>query len=264
MTGAKLNNYSQVDTNILELQLTQDANFKGKHLVSLTNYDNTALPAIAAGSIVEVNGALFEFDTEEAIGGSPSNGTVYIVIIPSTTTCTAQFTNTAPTWNDSKQGFYGTGGSANYRYLEYLLSKSGTSWTKFKITYDDNILIDSIIANTSNSTISNIGTINISGTIQKNGEDILGFSTGGETLYLTHYIINTNTSGNGSTAHGLTNPATNNTIKNLYANSYITASGAGSTRYGADYTKITWDNTNITVTSGAVSSTYRIILIYEA
>jgi hypothetical protein len=129
MAGNIINTYTQLDTDILALQLTSDANFVGKHNISLTNYNTTGVPAIAAGSIIECNGALFEFTADEAVTGTPSNGTVYIQIIPSTTTCTAAFTNTAPTWSDSKQGWYGTGGQANYRYVEYLITKSAASYS---------------------------------------------------------------------------------------------------------------------------------------
>lgn len=153
MAGTIINTYTQLDTDILALQLTSDASFVGKHNVSLTNYNTTGLPAIAAGSIIEVSGALYEFTSDEAITGSPSNGTVYIQIIPGATTCTAAFTNTAPTWNDSKQGFYGTNTAANYRYLEYKMTKSGTSYgNKQRITYDDNLSLDNLTANTITAT----------------------------------------------------------------------------------------------------------------
>lgn len=135
MAGAKVNNYSQVDSNILELQLTTDKTFKGYHQLTLTNYDNTTVPAIAAGSATEVNGALYKFDSEEAISttdpvtsATVADGTVYVCIVPGTTTCTAAFTATAPTWSDSKQGWYGTGGQANYRYAEFICHKSSTSY----------------------------------------------------------------------------------------------------------------------------------------
>ena len=135
MAGDKVNNYSQVDSDILALQLTTDKTFKGYHQLTLTNYDNTTVPAIAAGSAIECNGALYKFDTEEAISttdpvtsAAVADGTVYVVIVPGATTCTAAFTATAPTWSDSKQGWYGTGGQANYRYIEYVCQKSGTSY----------------------------------------------------------------------------------------------------------------------------------------
>ena len=126
MAGSLVSNYSQSDSNILEMQLTLDQTRKGKHQVSLTNYYNTSLPAIAAGSVIEVNGALYKFASEDAITGSPSDGTVYIYIDPAT--ITAVFTNTAPTWSDSKSGWYGTTTTANCRYLEYIVFKDLTSW----------------------------------------------------------------------------------------------------------------------------------------
>ena len=139
MTGAKVNNYAQDDSNILELQLTTDKTFKGYHQLTLTEYDTTTVPAIAAGSAIECNGALYKFDTEEAISttdpvtsATVADGTVYVCIVPGTTTCTAAFTATAPTWSDSKQGWYGTGGQANHRYSEYVIYKSSTSYSKQK------------------------------------------------------------------------------------------------------------------------------------
>jgi len=135
MSGTKINNYSQLDSNILELQLTSDQSFKGKHQVSLTNYDNTSLPAVAAGSVIEVNGALYKFASEEAITGSPSDGTVYIYIDPAT--ITAVFTNTAPTWSDSKQGWYGTTTTANCRYVAVLWKASTTYYFKHLVTARD-------------------------------------------------------------------------------------------------------------------------------
>jgi hypothetical protein len=143
MAGDKVNTYANDDTNILALQLTTDKTFKGYHQLTLTNYDNTTVPAIAAGSAIEVNGALYKFDSEEAISttdpvtsAAVADGTVYVCIIPGATTCTAAFTATAPTWSDSKQGWYGTGGSANYRYVEIVIIKYATSYSKDK-TYSN-------------------------------------------------------------------------------------------------------------------------------
>lgn len=138
MPGSKINDYSIGDSNIQSVMLTLDKALKGFHQVSLTNYNTTDESAIAAGSVVEVNGALYKFDSDESITGSPSDGTVYIYLVPSGDTITAAYTNTAPTWSDSKQGWYGTGGNANYRYLEfiiYLLSSSYIYKDVFKPLY---------------------------------------------------------------------------------------------------------------------------------
>lgn len=136
MSGTLINTYSQLDSDILAVQLTLDASRIGYHAVSLTNYDSTSESAIAAGSQIEVGGALYKFESEESITGSPSDGTVYIMIVPSGTTCTAEYTNTVPAWSDSKQGYYGTGASANYRYLEFALTKTGSTWEKDVLSRD--------------------------------------------------------------------------------------------------------------------------------
>ena len=139
MAGDKVNTYAQDDSDILALQLTTDKTFKGYHQLTLTEYGTTTVPAIAAGSAIECNGALYKFDTEEAISttdpvtsSTVADGTVYVCIIPDTTTATAAFTATAPTWSDSKQGWYGTGGQVNYRYTEYVIYKLTASYSKQK------------------------------------------------------------------------------------------------------------------------------------
>ena len=137
MSGSKINDYSIGDSNIQSVMLTLDKAFKGFHQVSLTNYNTTSESAIAAGSVVEVNGAFYKFDSDESITGSPSDGTVYIYLVPSCYTVTAAYTNDAPTWSDSKQGWYGTGASANYRYIGGV-TKNSTDWTYKFILIDKN------------------------------------------------------------------------------------------------------------------------------
>ena len=130
MAGAKVNNYSIGDSNIESVMLTTDQIYKGKSQISLTEMSTTTVPKIAAGSWIENNGTLFKFDSDETLTGSPSDGIVYIRIVPSTTTCTAELTNTAPTWSDSKQGWYGTSTYANYRYLPFWMVKSSAVYWK--------------------------------------------------------------------------------------------------------------------------------------
>jgi hypothetical protein len=130
MAGSQINSYAIGDVNLTSVMTTLDATRIGFCAVSLTNYATTGVPAIAAGSKIEVDGALFKFDAEEAIGGSPSNGTVYIKLIPAGTSITAEFTNTAPTWSTEKQGWYSpTAGEESYRYLPFGMTKSGSSYS---------------------------------------------------------------------------------------------------------------------------------------
>lgn len=219
MSGTIINNYGIGDVNFDNLMLTTDAQRIGYHSLTLTEFDTNTVPEIAAGSKIEVNGSLYEFDSNESISGSPSDGDVYIYLsetkgtasgattdatgyaigtttitlasagtgtiivgdrvtfagdtvkyvvmsgdsdvsnggtitiaspglltaIPSSTTAItvytgaveANFTNVAPTWSDSKQGWYGTGGSSNYRYVNYVMDKSGSNYSeKQEIPFD--------------------------------------------------------------------------------------------------------------------------------
>jgi len=158
----QLNYYSNSDTSIIDLQNTADGVIIGHHQVSLTNYDNTSLPAIAIGSVVENNGAMVKFTTECAISGSPSDGSVYILLVPSgdpalgTATVTPTFSNVAPAWSDSKQGWYGTGGSANYRYIA-VLNKLSTSYREKRYIKNRDLEITYIVTIPSGT---NMGTTN--------------------------------------------------------------------------------------------------------
>jgi len=134
MAGSKVSSFAIGDSNIQNVMLTLDKTFKGQHQVSLTNYNTTAESQVAAGSVIEIGGALYKFDSNESITGTPSDGTVYIMAVPSGDSVTCAYTNTAPTWSDSKQGWYGTGATANNRYLEFNITKSGTVW--YKTTFD--------------------------------------------------------------------------------------------------------------------------------
>jgi hypothetical protein len=130
MAGSKLNTYGVGDVNLTNIMQVLDACRIGFHAVSLTEWATTTAPKIAAGSKIEVNGAIYKFDADETITGSPSNGTVYIKLIPSGDSITAQFTNTAPIWDDEKQGWYSsTPGEGNYRYLNFIMSKNGSSYS---------------------------------------------------------------------------------------------------------------------------------------
>ena len=131
MAGSKVNNFSIGDSNIQSVMLTLDKAYKGFHQVSLTNYDNTSESQVAAGSVIENNGGLYKFDSNESISGSPTDGTVYVRVVPSGDSATLEYTNTAPTWSDSKQGWYGTGADANKRYIEFVIIKASSLWNKY-------------------------------------------------------------------------------------------------------------------------------------
>lgn len=96
---------------------------RGYLQLSLTNFDNLLEPEIAAGGRVEVGDSLFYAAGNESItgwAGIAVSTDVYIKLMPAggtPDTCTAVFTDVAPTWSDSKQGYYGTGAAVNHRYI---------------------------------------------------------------------------------------------------------------------------------------------------
>jgi hypothetical protein len=91
---------------------------KGKIGLSLTNFDNNSLPAIASGSWAEVVGSIYKWTTEEAISGSLVSSAInYIKLVPSgsgeSAIVTATWTTSAPAWSDTYQGYY----SGTSRYI---------------------------------------------------------------------------------------------------------------------------------------------------
>jgi len=105
MSGTKISDYDIGTAKWSEMLATMEKQRKGFVALSLTNFENSSLPAIAAGSYLEISGALYGFTSEEAVGGTPSSGQInYIYIDP--TPITAAWSTIAPTWSDAKQGWY--------------------------------------------------------------------------------------------------------------------------------------------------------------
>ena len=146
MAGSKFTPFSPGDVNLTALMNGTNAIYTGYNALTLTNMSTTAVPAIAAGSKIEDNGSLYQFSTEEPISTasvtSTDDGTWYIQLVPSSSVVTAQFSTTDPTWSDLKQGWYGTGGAANYRYIPISITKSSASYIKvgFKVDLATNSL----------------------------------------------------------------------------------------------------------------------------
>lgn len=243
--------------NLSNLTLNVDYNRIGLHELTITEYLTSVQPQIAAGSIIEVNGALYKFTSNETISttdpdtsSTVADGTVYIRLEPTGSTIditdgnttassavvtmssttglsagmriyaagvpdgttiqsvdsgtqitmdanatatqtginmtfsnaalSAAFTATAPTWSDSKQGWYGTGGSATHRYLHYVMTKATTNYSnKANVPFANNQNV-SIQSNGDILTDSNfIGGFN--------GE--LGELTDGTKLYMRKYTV---------------------------------------------------------------------------
>lgn len=96
--------------------------------ISLSEWDTNVIPQIQGK--VEVGGSLVSFATLETITGSPSDGVVYIMIVPNVGagTAVAEWTTVAPTesdWDESKNGWY----NGNDRWLPFVMTKSGSNYS---------------------------------------------------------------------------------------------------------------------------------------
>jgi len=140
---------------------------KGYMGLSLTHYGDTgADPSIEVGSYIEVNGAVYSFGDSLAItGDSGDTGDVWFKIVPDGDSCSFQISGDSGTWSASKYGWYGTGDSANHRYI-------GGSDRDAAGDYNDKWLFND--TDKGNQTIKilgdgTLGDLNISGSLTSSG-----------------------------------------------------------------------------------------------
>ena len=124
----KVGSFAPGDEDINNIMIWINYNALGRDRVSLTNWTNSSQPSIAAGSIIEAGGSLYEVTTDTAITGSPSDGDVYIKITPSGDTASFSFVNSAPSWDSEKFGYYDT--STDNKILLIKMFKTGSSWIR--------------------------------------------------------------------------------------------------------------------------------------
>ncbi len=129
---------SQISTSVTIIN-----SLLGFQAMSLTNFDTSAESVIAAGSKVEIASAFFTFssdDTPQATTWTAitTANTAYITLTPSGTAgsqiVTSKYSDTAPTWSDSKQGWY-TSAASVVRYIGGVIKGSATQ-------YDDAFVMD--------------------------------------------------------------------------------------------------------------------------
>ena len=102
---------------------------QGHISLSLTNYDSTDIPSIAAGSNVEVAGSLYTFASTETISGTsnPSTNLNYIMVTTSSSSITASLTTDVPVWVPSKSGWYDSSTGVQ-RYIGGSATDFGGKW----------------------------------------------------------------------------------------------------------------------------------------
>ena len=126
----------------------------GMHNISLTNYDNTSYPSIAQTSkSTEINGSFVEFSsgaltiTDTGI----SDGEAYIyVYISGGTTVLAEATNTAPTYDVTKSGWYDAGGT---KRCVAAMTKSGASYSAKRLVMNRETDLDNYVTGTDDLTV---------------------------------------------------------------------------------------------------------------
>ena len=80
---------------------------KGYMGLSLTNFATSTVCAIAAGSVVEIDGAMFHFAAEASVSGAIATGLNYIICSVTGTTAEPYWSqNAASVYDTVKQGFY--------------------------------------------------------------------------------------------------------------------------------------------------------------
>jgi hypothetical protein len=100
-----------MSVQITNYQQLADKQRKGYIAISLDSLVTTTAITIKSGSVVEVAGALYEFQADETESGGTwagigANNTVYVYIVPAGASATFIYSTTAPTWDVEKQGFY--------------------------------------------------------------------------------------------------------------------------------------------------------------
>ena len=110
---------------------------KGDIPLSLTNWDaSTTIPAIAAGSAIEVAGGVYRYPAEQSIITPTATGTNYLMV--SAAHGVFECTSTPPIWRDDLNGWYYA--DALYRYTGHVMDWDGaaayTNKTSFITTAD--------------------------------------------------------------------------------------------------------------------------------
>ncbi len=122
--GLKQYSYSEGDANWYATFLARvEKQSKGMNAISLTNFTTSTVCAIAAGSVVEIDGAIFIASAETSITGSIATGLNYIICSVTDTNANPYWSQSAGTWDTAKQGFY----TAAERYVAGCVS-DGTKY----------------------------------------------------------------------------------------------------------------------------------------
>lgn len=229
MSVDQVNDYGVGDNNFTSFQETLDTTRRGKSSITLSNYDNDSAPVVKVGSWFESAGALLEVvsSDETPTGyGSVATSSEFWLYFDSTATTTPYFyyDDTAPTWSNSKQGWYSST-VANDRALfsmykdsggtlyqeKYLLTNQSdkqigelkmSGKTKWRLYYKASAVTAGTIYNNIESWVPNVGDgrpVTGSNIVSSNPISITGIYRSGATTVVASGIDMTN--GNGVTVN---------------------------------------------------------------
>ena len=135
---------------------------KGYNSVSFTEFNSRDALTIAAGSVVEISGAFFQWASDETPSGwsaISTSETAYIALTPAgiagSQTVSAAYTATAPTWRDDNQGWYASAGSS-VRCIGSVLKGGATLYDQKTIFPETQT--DSPVELVGNNAVSKVGT----------------------------------------------------------------------------------------------------------
>lgn len=117
MTINLIDNFYYSETTLDNYITNESYLQKGFYAVTFSEMTTNTKPVIQLGSAIEIDGDLYYFDANETITVTPSTGVCYVKTYVSGSNAVAEMTNTAPTFNALKNGWYGTSGSAAHRYI---------------------------------------------------------------------------------------------------------------------------------------------------
>lgn len=106
---------------------------KGFYNIDFTTMaDGVVAPEIAAGSWIESSGNMYLFGTQEAAtgwGGIANSTEAWIKVVPAGTSITAEFTDTAPSFNELRNGWY----NGDDRYVLSVYKDAGGDYIRMGI-----------------------------------------------------------------------------------------------------------------------------------
>ena len=259
-------------TLIQNYQNRSEKESKGYQAISLSHLTDVVEPKVQAGSVIEVAGALYEFQAEEALtgwAGIANSSVVYTYVVPAGVSCSATFSTTAPTWDTAKQGWYngenrcfgGLYKDGGGNYSDKWLYREHDQTAGVRVYASGTIHAGGAID--SDSTIHADGAIDSDTTVTADG----GIDAGGSGTFLKKKVIligdwNMDSTRSINVAHGLTFSKIRNVVVSIRndTNNSLYVMGGGYideiTHHYVSLGSVTVDGTNVGMDRGVADGSF--------